>query len=125
MPTEFTVTLEDRPGTLADLGEALGRAGVNIRSLAAMTSAGKGTIKMASSDDAKTRTALQEAKLSFSEREVLVVSLADRPGELGNVARKLANAGINIDSVFLLGVAGGKAEVAIGVNRLAEAKKLV
>lgn len=125
MPTEFTVTLQDRPGTLADLGEALGRAGVNIRSLAGIPSAGKAEVKLVANDDAKTRTALRNAGLTFSEREVLAVTVPDKPGELGKLARKLANAGINIDSVYLLGTAGGKAEIAVGVNKIAEAKKLV
>jgi hypothetical protein len=42
MPTDLTVILDDRPGELARLGEALGAAGVSIRGLAAFTGEGRG-----------------------------------------------------------------------------------
>ncbi|MFQ5945886.1 MAG: ACT domain-containing protein [Anaerolineae bacterium] len=125
MATEFSVTLEDRPGTLADLGEALGGAGVNIRSLAGFVVEGKGLMKMVTDNDAATRSALSAAGISYSDREVLELTFDDRPGELGRFARKMADAGINIDSGFLLGSEGGKTQVAVGVDKLEEAKTLV
>ncbi len=125
MTTEFTVMLEDRPGTLADLGEALGGAGVNIRSLAGFAVEGKGHLKLVTDNDDATRSALADAGFSYTDREILEVSLDDRPGEIGRFARKMADAGINIDSGFLLGSEGGKAQVAIGVDKLEEAKALL
>ena len=125
MTTEFSVTLEDRPGTLADLGEALGSAGVNIRSLAGFAVEGKGHTKLVTDNDAATRSALSGAGIAYTDREILEVTLDDRPGELGRFARKMADAGINIDSGFLLGSEGGKAQVAVGVDKLEEAKGLL
>jgi len=124
MPTEFTVTLENRPGTLANLSKALGEADVNIRSLAGMVCEGKGIIKLMTNDDAGTRATLTAQGLPFQEREILTVTLSDRPGELARYARLLGKAGINIDTIFVLDTHGGYTEIAIGVDKLAEATAL-
>ncbi|NIN63722.1 MAG: ACT domain-containing protein [Anaerolineae bacterium] len=102
MATDLTVILEDRPGTLADLGETLGRAGVNIDGLCAFTSEGKGEIHILVEDAAVARSALQGAGMEVrGEREVLVVPAEDRPGMLGEIARKVADAGVNINLAYL------------------------
>ncbi|MGH8245971.1 MAG: hypothetical protein ACREUU_06015 [Gammaproteobacteria bacterium] len=102
MPTEFTVTLENRPGTLANLSKALGEADVNIRSLAGMVCEGKGIIKLITNDDAGTRATLTAQGLPFQEREILTVTLSDRPGELSIYDRLMVEACINIDYFFVL-----------------------
>ncbi|MDQ7828820.1 MAG: ACT domain-containing protein [Armatimonadota bacterium] len=102
MPTDLTVVVEDRPGRLADVGEALGRAGVNIEGLAATTGGGQGTIHLLVEDAAAARRALEQAGIPVqSSREVLVVEVVDRPGALGELARRIANAGVNIDLAYL------------------------
>jgi hypothetical protein len=63
--------------------------------------------------------------MEFTEREVLVISLPDRPGELAKVTKKLARAGINIESLFLLGSRVQAEEVAIGVDKLDKAQELL
>ena len=51
---------------------------------------------------AAARSALKAAGISVtSEREVLVVDAKDRPGELGRVSRKLADAGVNIQLFYI------------------------
>lgn len=102
MPTDLTVVVEDRPGRLADVGEALGRAGVNIEGLAATTGGGQGTIHLLVEDATAARRALEQAGIPVqSSREVLVVEVVDRPGALGELARRIANAGVNIDLAYL------------------------
>ena len=124
MPTEFTVTLENRPGTLANLSKALGEADVNIRSLAGMVCEGTGIIKLITNDDAGARATLTAQGLPFQEREILTVTLSDRPGELARYARLLGKASINLDTIFVLDTHGGYTEIAIGVDKLAEATAL-
>ena len=58
MPKDLSVSLEDRPGELARLGEALGNAGVNIEGICAMTSEGRGIIHILVEDAAAARAAL-------------------------------------------------------------------
>ena len=103
MAKDLTVIVEDRPGTLADLGEATGRAGVNIEGLCAMTGDGKGFIHILVEDAAAARKALEEAGFGIAdEREAVVVDLKDRPGAMGEVARDLAEAGVSVDVAYTI-----------------------
>jgi hypothetical protein len=78
---DLTVILEDRPGTLADLGEATGRAGINIEGVCGTTQEGQGVMHIAVEDAAATRAALSDAGIDVAgERDVLVVDVEDRPG---------------------------------------------
>ncbi len=103
MPKDFTVILEDRPGQLALLGAVTGRAGVNVRGLAAFTGEGKGIAHVLIDDDAaaRCRRALEGAGMAIAdEREVLVVDIEDRPGTLGELTRQLADANVNVDLAY-------------------------
>ena len=103
MPTDLTVILHDRPGELARLGEVTGAAGVNIRGLAAFTGEGRGVIHLLVDDDAVGRATeeLGSAGLGVADaREVLVVDISDQPGSLGELARELAAASVNIDLAY-------------------------
>jgi hypothetical protein len=103
MPTDLTVILENRPGELARLGEITGTAGVNIQGFAAFTGEGRGVIHVLLDDDAvpRAREALEQADMGIAdEREVLVVAVDDRPGSLGELARELAKANVNVDLAY-------------------------
>jgi len=98
---DLTVTLENRPGRLADLGDATGRAGVNIEGVCGTTGGGQGVIHILVEDAAATRAALSEAGIEVSdEGDVLVVDVEDRPGTMGEVARRIGEAGVNIELVY-------------------------
>ena len=103
MPTNLTVILDDRPGELARLGEITGTAGINILGLAAFTGEGRGVIHLLVEDDVVTRAReeLQRADMGIAdEREVLVIDVDDRPGSLGELARSLAEANVNVDLAY-------------------------
>ena len=124
MAKELRVSLPDRPGSLAMLAEALGTAGVNIESLAASTSGGAGDIRVITADADKARAALAKANIAVTaERDVVTIDLEHRPGALAAAARKLADAGVNIDAVYVVGDQGGKKRLALGVADAAKAKK--
>jgi len=103
MPKDLTVVLQDRPGELARLGQATGEAGVNLQGMCAFTGEGRGIIHILV-DDAKAaaaRQALEEAGMRVAdEREALVVDIEDRPGTLGELARSLAEASVNIELAY-------------------------
>ena len=103
---DLTVSLEDRPGTLADLGEALGNAGINIEGMCAVTSEGRAIIHLLVADAAAARTALEGAGVKVEgEAEPMISELdsaqVDRPGAIGAMARAMADAGVNIQVVYL------------------------
>jgi hypothetical protein len=103
VPTDLTVILDDRPGELARLGEVAGAAGVNIQGLAAFTGEGRGVVHVLVGEEQAARAAevLQRAGMGIAdEREVLVVDVDDRPGSLGELARELAEANVNIDLAY-------------------------
>ena len=103
---DLTVSLEDRPGTLADLGEALGKAGINIEGMCAVASEGRSIIHLLVTDANAARAALEGAGIKVEgEAEPLISELAsdqvDRPGAIGQMARAMADAGVNIQVVYL------------------------
>jgi len=103
MPKDLTVVLQDRPGELARLGQATGEAGVNLQGMCAFTGEGRGIIHILVDDEkaAAARQALEEAGMGVAdEREVLVVDIEDRPGTLGELARSLAEASVNIELAY-------------------------
>lgn len=103
MAHDLTVVVEDRPGVLAELGEALGQAGVNLSGGCAAVDGDEGVIHLLIEDDVEqARRAIEDAGLTVrDEREVLVVDVQDQPGTLGSYARKFAQAGVNLDLFYL------------------------
>jgi hypothetical protein len=98
---DLTITLEDRPGRLADLGEATGEAGINIEGICATSAGGTAEVHVLVADAAAAREALGSAGIEVhAERDVLVVDVEDRPGAMGEVARKVADAGVNIGLAY-------------------------
>lgn len=119
MATDLTVTMQDKPGTLADMGEALGNAGINILGGAGIPCQGEGIIHILVEDAAAARTALEAKGFGVSsDRPVLVLDIQDKPGELGSITRRIANAGVNTDFYYLT---AGKSLV-LGVNDMDKAR---
>lgn len=114
--TEFTVHLANRPGMLATLTEQISSSGVNIEALAAFGIGEIGVVRLMVDDAVTTRSVLRRAGMAFEERIVAVTTLPHRPGALAAMARNLADAGINIDAVYLLRCSAEGMEFAIGVD---------
>jgi hypothetical protein len=99
---DLTIVLENRPGALAEMGEALGRAGVSIEGGGAFVVKGNGVAHFLFSDGAAARAALETAGIRvLGEREVLVQRLNQaEPGQLGKITRLMADAGVNIETLY-------------------------
>jgi hypothetical protein len=96
---DLAVTAEDVPGLLAEIGTALGEAGVNIEGGFALTSDGRAVIHVLVEEPAKARKLLEAVGYRVDEgveAVVLYVPGADRPGTLARHAQRLADAGVNI-----------------------------
>jgi hypothetical protein len=103
---DLTVSLEDRPGELARMGETLGAAGINIEGMAAMSAEGRAIIHLLVVDAAATRVALEGTGIKVEgEADPLIAEFPadqiDRPGSMGKMARAIADAGVNIQVVYL------------------------
>jgi len=103
MARDISIALENRPGALADLGEAVGRADINLSGACGQVEGSEGVVHLLVEDgDDEVRGAIEAVGLTVGEvREVLVVDVQDQPGTLGSYARKLSEAGVNIDLFYL------------------------
>lgn len=99
---DLVIVPDDQPGVLARLGEAAAAAGVNIEALSAFTGGGKGVVHLLVDDHEKALQVFDEAGFDVrAARRVCVAPLADRPGSMGEAARKLADAGINVEQAYI------------------------
>jgi len=99
---DLTIRLENRPGALAEMGEALGAAGVSIEGGGAFVVDGKGIAHFLFEDSVAARKALEAKGIAvLADREVLVQRLQqDQPGQLGKIARLMADAGVNLEVIY-------------------------
>ena len=121
--TEFTVHLTNRPGMLATLAEQIASAGINIEALAAFGSGESGFVRLMVEDSVATRSVLRMAGVGFEEREILITLLSHRPGAVASMARSLADAGVNIDALYLLRSSAEGLEFAVAVDQLEPARR--
>ncbi|MEM4728437.1 MAG: ACT domain-containing protein [Thermoplasmata archaeon] len=123
---QFSIQVRDRVGELARVTEIMANHGINI---IAISSEGGGSkrpvIRIVTEDQASTRKALERAGREFTEEEILVVKLLDRPGELAKIARRLARKAINVNSIYIFGKSDGKTEIALAVDKLDEAREVL
>jgi hypothetical protein len=99
---DLAIALEDRPLALAEMGEALGRAGVSVEGGGAWVESGRAIAHFLFADGPAARRALEAAGLRvLADREVLVQRLRqDEPGQLGKIARRMGEAGVNVEVVY-------------------------
>jgi hypothetical protein len=121
----FLVDLENKPGALADVAEALGAKGVNITNVTGATCGNGGRAAITTADEATTRSVLQGINAKFKELEITEASLAHQPGSLGKVARRLAQAGVNIDAIFPTGMTGSEVSVGFVTDNAAKAREIL
>jgi hypothetical protein len=102
MPTtkEFSIEMEDKPGTLGKICRGLADRGVNILAFESAPSAGKSEVKLVVDDPATAKTVLDNQKLKYAETTVAQVKLPHRPGELARAASKLGDANVNINYAY-------------------------
>ncbi|MFX0026829.1 MAG: amino acid-binding protein [Candidatus Hermodarchaeota archaeon] len=119
---DLTVVLKNEPGMLADMGEALGKMGINIEGLCGFPLKNEAFVHILVEDETTTRWALEEAGFEVRAiREVLVVDLGQsvgKPGTGGKMARKIGDAGVNIDLIYF----AENNRVVLGVDDLEKAR---
>jgi hypothetical protein len=114
MEKEFSVKLANKPGELARMAEALKKDGVNIRSISTEPKAE--VVRIVTSDPEKSRKSLSQSGMQFSERNLLVAKLEDRPGELARITAELAKEGINVDAAYMLDKDSTQVHVGLAVS---------
>ncbi|HIJ16449.1 MAG TPA: ACT domain-containing protein [Thermoplasmata archaeon] len=123
MEKEFSVKLENRSGELARMTEVLQKDGVNIRAISTEPKAE--VVRIVTSDPEKARKSLSQSNMQFSERNLLVAKLEDKPGELARISGALAKAGVNIDAAYMMDKDPTHVHVALAVSDENKAKNVL
>jgi hypothetical protein len=99
---DLTIRLENRPGALAEMGEALGRAGVSVEGGGGFLCGNEALFHFLFEDGVAAREALEAVGIEVLEdREILVQRLKqDQPGQLGAISRLMADANVNIEVIY-------------------------
>lgn len=101
---DLRVILDDEPGALAALGEALGGSGINVEGGYVATGDGKAEAHFLVEDAGRVLTVLESAGFPVDDQReaiAIYVSGVDRPGVLGRYARRIAEAGVNIERTYI------------------------
>ena len=98
--TQLAVFLENRPGALARVCEALAKAGVNIHALTVSDTVDHAVVRMIVSEPTKALMLLGERGVLALENDVLMIDAANEPGVLGKIADALSRAEVNIEYAY-------------------------
>jgi hypothetical protein len=121
----FLVDLENKPGEFARVSEAIAKKGINITMISGATCGSSGRLALATDNDGATRSVLAEANCTYSESEFTESTLRNQPGALAAVARRLADAGVNIEAIVPTGMKGNDVTVAFITDNPAKAHSLL
>ncbi len=112
---ELSIVTDNRIGTLANVAEALGGVGINIEAVAAYEQGGRAVFRILTNDATSARNALDKTQgvKGIVVSDVIVTKMINRPGELGKLTRKMANRGIDLESVYIVNKKEDYIEVAV------------
>lgn len=100
---EVTVVAKNEVGSLASVAEALGHVGVNIEAISAYGTDGNAIFRFITGDPATATKVLSKIEgVKVREGETIIYKMINRPGELGKLTRKLAQKGINLESIYIM-----------------------
>ena len=123
--TQLLIEAEHKPGTLANLCSELAAKAVNISAIMAAPDQPSG-LRIVATPLAAAKKVLDAMGLPYREEDAIALRITDRPGALGKVTRKLADANVNILYAYGSIVKGEqRALVVLGVSDVAKAEKLV
>ncbi len=110
---EILVVAGNDVGSLAAVAESLGSVGVNIEAISAYGLDGKAVYRIITNDVSTTLKALSKLDVKVKEADAIVYKMANRPGELGKITRKLADKGISLESLYIVSRKQDFTEIAI------------
>ena len=123
---DCSIQLTNHPGDLSRVAQVLGRRGVNIKALAAISVGGGVAMARILPDDiVVARSAFEAANIRFTEGEVHLVLLENTPGALANVTHRLGEGGVNLEALYITGIADDLVELAIVSDNPKKAKKIL
>jgi len=119
----FITEAANRPGEFARHAEEIAKRGINLSGVVCLGLGDRGGAAFMAADETALRSALNDAGISFREIPVVTVAIEDKPGTVAAAARKLGDAGVNIDLMTGVGMTDNKVTLAIGVDKVEEARR--
>lgn len=96
------IRVKNEPGALAHVTAAISDAGVNLSAATCIGGGDSADLHVLVKHAEATRRVLEPAGLTVTEeREVVVVDAEDHPGVLADMARRVADAGVNLNLVYV------------------------
>jgi hypothetical protein len=120
----FICEIKNLPGEQARVTEALAARKINVFNCC-LGVGDQGVLGLVANDEAGTRSVLTDTGISFVEVPVVTVKLLDKPGQTARISRILADAGINIDLFLPVGISNGELVVALGVDDVDGARRVL
>jgi hypothetical protein len=121
---QIVVSIENAPGRLHEVTDALGKAGINLRALNLVDTGAFGQLRLLVSDVAKARRILMKMQISAFVNEVVAAEIEDKPGSLADLLKPLKEASVNV--VFMYAFIGfSKGAKAVMIFRFSDNDKAV
>jgi len=121
----FLIELDNRPGTVAAVTEAIAERGINITGVGGIGIGSRGHLAVTTNDEAAARLVLGGAGYKFHEIEIVLLTLADVPGALARTCRALADAGIDMEAVFTMAGTAEKNTIAFATDDPVKARSIL
>ena len=113
----FIVEAANKPGEFARHAQEIAKRGINLRNVVSLGIGDRGGAAFYATDEAGLRSALSDAGIAYREISTVAAELDDRPGTVADAAKRLGDAGVNIELIAPLGMDGNKVTVAFGVDK--------
>jgi hypothetical protein len=117
---QFTISVQNQPGAVAEIARTLGNAKVNILALLGTAQGATGTVQLVVEDARRAKKALDAAKLAYQETPAEEYELPNKPGALAQCLEKLEARGVNLNSICATAAKGGKKAVVVYTIAAAE-----
>lgn len=105
---QLAIFIENRPGTLSDVCDALADEKINIYGLTVSDTVDHAVVRMVVSDTRRAIAVLEARGVLVLESEVLMIENDNKPGSLSRIARALAGGRVNIEYAYLASMPSAK-----------------
>jgi len=120
---QIVISIENSPGRLCEVTEALGKAGINLRALNLVDTGAFGQLRLLVSDVSTARRILMKMQIPAFVNEVVAAEIEDKPGSLAEILRPLQDANVNV--VFMYAFIGFSSDKAVMIFRFSNNDKAV
>jgi hypothetical protein len=121
---EISMELTDEPGSLATVAEALAEANINIETMCAIGKVAP-NVALVTEQIPQTRAVLDKMGVKYTVTELIKMVMPDQPGVLAAFSRRIADAGLNLNSIYILSKYQGDTELVFSVDDTEKARQVL